>query len=178
AKNPRSGQYEAAESAEKWAERRKTAMRENKVTGRKLFSLRALPRDQVYVLKDGEGIKQAWIVEEVPQTDFGPGSEWGRMLARRAGQNEEKYGLYLDRHGKVCGGITEGTPTGYQRRAPDAWTFITYLDRDEIVYLVSSRNNVDGAMEVWRGKRGATVQNCPVVPLVEVPCVRGDTSAP
>src|SRR5690606_14856289 len=76
AKNPKSGRYEPAESPEAWASRRRARMMDNEVAGRKLFTLKALRRDQVYRLKVSAGIKEAWIVEEVPQTEFGPGSEW------------------------------------------------------------------------------------------------------
>jgi len=181
--HPRTGQMVYAESADLWANRRKEAMKQNKVAGRGLFMLRALPRDMVLREKDLEGLKWGAVVEEVPSTGFGPGTPWAMAAARNDSTYEgapEDYSLTTNAKGEIIGGLTVGGPLGYYAgiNRPTSFTFITCVDREDLVYLVCGPNDVVGGKEIWRGKHGAMIGGQPVCPLVEIPCVRGDIDLP
>lgn len=180
--HPKTGQPVYAEGADVWASRRKEVMQAQKVSGKGLFMLRALPRDMVLREKDLMGIKWGAVTETVPASTFGKGSPWAMAAASRDKSytgTPADYQLMLNDRGQVIGGLSVGAPLNYQQRGRDTtFTFITYVDREDLVYLVSGPNDVDGGKEIWRGKHGCMVQGQPSCPLVEIPCVRGDIDLP
>ncbi|MCR4375940.1 MAG: hypothetical protein NUW22_13940 [Acidobacteria bacterium] len=179
--HPKTGELVYAESGDAWASRRKEAMKAGKVAGKGLFMLRALPRDMVLCEKDAAGLRWGAVTEVVPQSVFGAGSQWARFAARHDKTftgNEAEYSLMLNTKGQVIGGIPQGGPVGYSSRATSSFTFITYTDREDLVYLVAGPNDVEGGREIWRGKHGCTEQGQPACPLDEVACIRGDVDLP
>jgi hypothetical protein len=177
--HPKTGQLVYAEAGDVWAARRKESLKAQKVSGRGLFMVRSFPRDMVLREKDAAGMKWWAATETVPQSTFGAGSDWARAAARRDSTftgDADRYQLMLNDRGQVTGGITTGGPPGATTNS-QAFTFITYVDREEIVYLVAGQNDVEGR-EVWRGKHGCTVQGQPECPAIEIPCIRGDIDTP
>lgn len=179
--HPKTGEPVYAESGDAWAGRRKEAMKAQKVAGKGLFMLRALPRDMVLCEKDAQGLRWGAITENVPQSTFGAGTEWAKFAARYDKSrtcSEAEYALMLNDRGQIVGGLPSGGPPGYQSRATTSFTFVTYMDREELVYLVAGPNDVEGGKEIWRGKHGCTEQGQPVCPLDEIACIRGDVDLP
>ncbi len=180
--HPKTGQMVYAESGDVWAARRKEAMKAQKVSGKGLFMVRAFPRDMVLCEKDAEGLKWWAAIETVSASAFGAGSAW----AMKAAQNDreytgdpEKYGIMLNDRGAVIGGLSLGGPTGYgQRSGATSFTFVTYVNREELVYLVTGPDDAEGGKELWRGKHRCTVQGRPACPVDEIPCIRGDIDLP
>lgn len=149
------------------------------------FDLQAYPRDMVIKFRDSAGIKAAAVIEHIPADDCGPGSELARswvranmgksVNGRRVTQDDASlWGLWKDGSGRIIGGLeVGGPPTSGYSRAGD-WTLIRWLDRSELVYLITGGNSIDGGQEIYRVKHGATDQGVPVCPVFEVPAVRTD----
>ena len=179
--HPKTGKMVHAERGDVWAGRRKEAMRDQKVAGKGLFMVRSLPRDMVLREKDAEGVKWAAVVETVSASTFGPGSAWARAAASNDDEfdgNPAAYSLMMNDKGEIIGGISQGAPNGYPVQGTAQFSFITYMDREELVYLVSGPNQVQGGREIWRGKHGCSIRGVASCPLIEVPCIRGDIDLP
>jgi hypothetical protein len=179
--HPRTGEMVYAESGDVWAGRRKAAMKQQKVSGKGLFVLRALPRDMVLCEKDAEGLRWGAITETIPQSTFSAGSAWAKWAAKHDTSysgNPAAYSLMLNERGQVIGGLAQGGPPTYQQRGQTSFTFITYTDREDLVYCVAGPNDVEGGREIWRGKHGCTIQGQPACPLDEIACIRGDIDLP
>ena len=180
-KHPKNGKMVYAESGDVWAARRKKALKDQKVAGKGLFMVRALPRDMVLREKDAEGVKWAAVVETVSASTFGPGSAWAMAAAANDKDfdgNPASYSLMINEKGQVIGGISQGAPDGYPVKGTAQFTFITYVDREELVYLVAGPNQVQGGKEIWRGKHHCKVRGVSSCPIIEVPCIRGDIDLP
>jgi hypothetical protein len=183
--HPKTGKWMWAEHGDVWAQRRKEAFAQSGIS---LFTLRALPRDMVYVGKDGDStsdIKWAAIVEEINGTDCMPSRDNTFTIgcARHAGIPEDDvalYGIWLDKSGKIIGGVPKGAPPEhFGWSSPKTFTKITFHNRIETVVLVArSGVALDGATEVYRVRHGATKQGKPVVPVVEVPMMRTGINVP
>lgn len=180
--HPKTGQWMYAEHGDVWAARRKEAFAQ---AGNSLFTLEALPRDMVYVGKDGgtDDIKWAAVIEEINGSDCEPGSEAAIDYARQAGVPEDDvalYGIWKDKSGKIIGGVPKGgPPESFGWSSPRVFTKIRFYNRIEMVTLIAKDGvSFDGAVEVYRCKHGATRQGNPVVPVVEVPMMRTNVNVP
>lgn len=184
-KHPRTGQLQYAEHADVWAKRRAEKMKAQ--SGRSLFTLEALPRDMVHVGRDADGIKWAAIIEEIPGYDCGEGSEIAASMANARGVpatatdaagKEYHYGIWLDKDGKVVGGIAVGVPPESMGwRSPQSFVKVRFFNRIEQVVLIAPMGgNYDGAQEVFRGPHGAEIMGNPVCPIAEVPMMRMGTN--
>lgn len=171
--HPKTGKWQYAEHADVWRRRREEAREHQAQSGRALFTLEAMPRDQVAVGKDKDGIKWAVAWEEVPgfscagETD----SKIAQQYARQQGVNEDDvglWGIWTDKQGRIVGGIERGGPTDSTWTRPETFTLIRFWNRIEHVVLISSSASVEGAAVVYRGKHGAKRQGVPVCPVVEV----------
>lgn len=184
-KNPKNGRLQYAEHADVWAKRRAEKMKAQ--SGRSLFTLEALPRDMVHVGKDADGIKWAYVVEEIPGYDCAEGSEIAASMAAAKGVpasqtdaagNEWKYGIWLDKDGKVVGGIAAGVPPDQMGwRSPQSFVKVRFFNRIEQVVLIAPMGGTyDGAQEVFRGPHGAEIMGNAVCPIAEVPMMRSGTN--
>lgn len=160
------------ESGSSWLDRRKNASYERAVAQESLFHLEALSPDRVMVRRDRAGIKWAFVVEQVPASSFGPGSDMAKSAAKRDGVPEEdidKYGLYQDKSGKIVGGVTKGS----EWVDGDSWTQIIFLTREEVYFLVSRSQDGQGGKLVYHAEH-----NDGCVPLIEVPFNATDSDQP
>ena len=161
------------ESASTWLERRRKAGKSNAVSddARALFTLRAVAPDMVLPRYDNSGsgkrsLKYAFMIEELPHSDFQPGSELARAAATFEGFEDQeqidKYGLVI-REGKIEGGVTlGGEPHSQQQRDP--WVLATFLTRTEVyMYVTNTRGTINGKI-VYHDEHGGGK-----VPLIPVP---------
>ena len=74
------------ESGASWVERRRKAAEDNAIAGKTLFTLEALSGDMVRHRSDRGGLKYAYVIEEVPASDFAPGSDMMIDIAGRTGR--------------------------------------------------------------------------------------------
>jgi hypothetical protein len=176
-----SGKLVYAEPGDVWAARRKEKSEEHTISGRSLFTLRAFPRDMCVVEKDSDGVKWGFIVEEVPGDAVDAGSELARSAAKMRGIPEEdidKFGIFLDKNGRIIGGISHGGPADSDWKRPDVVTVVRYFDRVDQVFMVAPRGSVESAYEVFRSEHGCKIEGIPACPLVEVPFFRTDIDIP
>lgn len=178
-----SGKMIYAEHGDVWAARRKEASKRRAVDGRSLFSLRVYPRDMVVRDYDGDGtsLKYAAIIEDVPFDACGPGSEIAMAWAKRAGKPRDDwsmYQLFLNKQGRIIGGIPQGIPLGSDYKRADHFTIIRYFDRMEYVIAIGAQNDVEGAVEVYRGEHGCRIGGVPACPVEEVAFYRADNNIP
>lgn len=173
-----------AEHADRWRDRRKQASKQRgMMPGNKLFDLQCYPRDMVFAGKDSDPanpIKWAAVVQEVPSEDCQPGGNLAMAWARHAGKPMDDwalYGIWKGKDGKIFGGIERGGPMNAHERS-GTWTLIKFFTRLEVVYLVSSANNVEEAYEVYRERHGCRIMGQPACPVVEVPAMRTDIDVP
>jgi len=162
------------ESASSWMERRRQSAEKAAVAGKSLNTLEAFPPDMVFARRDGDGIKYLSVVEQVPASDFIPGSALARMAAARSGFSDDdldKYGLYLDEKGRVAGGVNKGGEPNSQRQ--QWWTLSRLITRHEVYYYVSGSPGFSGGKIIYHDVHGDGV-----VPCVEVPFYRTDSRAP
>lgn len=127
------GRY--AESGGSYLERRRAKAKTHAVDGLSLNTLESYPPDMVWHENDRAGIKWAAIVEEVPASNFRAGSDEAIRLAKRlkvATQDIERFGLRME-NGKITAGLTQGAEPG----GMSTWSFVTFLTRDHIYYLVA-----------------------------------------
>ena len=161
------------ESASTWLERRRKAGKSNAVSddARALFTLRAVAPDMVLPRYDNSGsgkrsLKYAFMIEELPHSDFQPGSELARAAATFEGFEDQeqidKYGLVI-REGKIEGAVTlGGEPHSQQQRDP--WVLATFLTRTEVyMYVTNTRGTINGKI-VYHDEHGGGR-----VPLIPVP---------
>jgi hypothetical protein len=175
------GKMVYAEPGDVWAARRREDSEKKALAGRSLFTLRAFPRDMCDVEKDSDGVKWGYIVEEVPGDSIGEGSEIAMAAAKTAGVDDEdieKYGIFVDKNGRIIGGISHGGPAQSDWKRPDVVTILRYFDRIDQRIYVSPRGSVESALEVFRGEHGCKVEGIPACPLVEVPFFRTDIDVP
>ena len=163
------------ESGGNWLKRRRDAAEKNAIAGKSLFTLRAFPGDMVRYRKDEDGIKFAYIIEEVPRIDFAPGSEMMRDIAVRNGYADEdvdRFGIWVESDGHVTMGITQGGERDSQEGS-GGFNFIRAFDREYTYYLVSGKGQATGAKLIWSAPHGAGR-----VPLVPAPANRTDSRRP
>lgn len=162
----RDGVMTYAERADIWQQRREEAMQQRAVDAKSLFVLEALPYEAVKARFDSDGVKEAWVIEEVPAISLGAnGSEYARLAARRDNFDGdlERYGLTLDEQGRVIGGVDKGSGEATN----GTWTLVRYFNRLEAVFIVCG-NGMRGGKEVLRVRHGATDAGravCPAVPV-------------
>jgi hypothetical protein len=183
-----SGKLVYAEHGDVWAARRKDAAKNRAISGRSLFTLRAYPRDMVLRQRDEDGIKWAAIVEEVPGSMVGPGSDLAMAAAKQTNALPDGnavppddlglYGLMRGPKGEIIGGIARGGPLGSTWNASGVFTIVRFFSRTEQVILVGGQGSLQGAKVVYRGAHGCTVQGVPSCPVVEVPFMRTDIDVP
>ena len=169
-----------AESGESWLERRRAAAEARAISGRALFTLEEFGPDMVLPRYDRDGtaarsLKYGFVIEEVPASDFRPGTDLARAAARQAGVSEddvERYGLYLGKDGKIAGGVTRGGEPGSQR-GRERWTLARFLTRHEVYYYVAETPEAGGGTVIWHDIHGGGQ-----VPLIPVPGMYTDSSAP
>ena len=169
-----------AESGESWLERRRAAAQARAISGRSLFTLEEFGPDMVLPRYDRDGtagrsLKYGFVIEEVPSSDFRPGTELAQAAARQAGVPEEdveQYGLYLGKDGRIAGGVTRGGEPGSQD-GRQHWTLARFVTRDEIYYYVTATPNAGSGRIIWHDVHGAGR-----VPLIPVPGMYTDSSAP
>jgi hypothetical protein len=175
------GQMVYAERGDVWKARRRDKMKKRAEDGVSLFTLRALPRDMVVVEKDGDGIKRAAVVEEIPGDAVAPGSAIARSRARKAGTPEDDvdlYGIYVDDKGQIVGGVSRGGPDASNWNRPDIVTVIREFDRTMQRIYIAPRGSVETAFMVYEGEHGCTIQGTPANPIEEVPFFRTDVDVP
>lgn len=169
-----------AESAESWLERRRAASQARAISGRSLFTLEEFGPDMVLPRYDRDGtaarsLKYGFVIEEVPASDFRPGTEMAKAAAQQAGVAEEdveRYGLYLGKDGKIAGGVTRGGEPGSQSGG-ERWTLARFLTRDEVYYFVTETPESGSGRIIWHDTHGGGQ-----VPLIPVPGMYTDSSAP
>ena len=164
------------ESGGSWIKRRREAAKKNAVDAKPLFTLEAIPGDMVRFRQDRDGIKFAYVVEEVPSFEFRPGSDLMQDLAKRSGVAEadiSHFGIHIS-DGKVTMGVTAGgeEESAGQGNSP-AFNFIRAFDRECVYYLVASPGKIASATLLWHAPHGALR-----VPLVPVPGIRTDSRRP
>jgi hypothetical protein len=177
------------ESGESWLERRREASQARAISGRSLFTLEEFGPDMVLPRYDRDGtaarsLKYGFVIEEVPASDFRPGTELAKAAAEQAGVAEEdveRYGLYLGKDGKIAGGVTRGGEPGSQSRSGgsgsaaggERWTLARFLTRDEVYYFVTETPESGSGRIIWHDTHGGGQ-----VPLIPVPGMYTDSSAP
>lgn len=159
------------QSGENWIEHRRKASKDNAISGRSLFSLEPLPPDMVLPRyeKAGTGgrvLKYAFAVEELPRADFLPGSELMRAAAKHMGHTTEEdlshFGIVIDQHGKITGGISAGGEPGSQRDR--TLTLARFVTRNEVYFYVTSEGGTNGGFIAFHQEFGGDE-----VPLYPVP---------
>ncbi len=169
------------ESAESWLERRRAAAQARAISGRSLFTLEEFGPDMVLPRYDRDGtaarsLKYGFVIEEVPASDFRPGTELAKAAAQQAGVAEEdveRFGLYLGKDGKIAGGVTRGGEPGSQSGVAEKWTLARFLTRDEVYYFVTQNPESGSGEIIWHDTHGGGQ-----VPLIPVPGMYTDSSAP
>jgi hypothetical protein len=177
----KAGKLVYAEPGDVWAARRREESEKRSIAGRSLFTLRAFPRDMCDVEKDSDGVKWGYIVEEVPGDSIGEGSEIAMAAAKYAGADEDEidqYGIFVDKNGRIIGGVSHGGPAESDWKRPDVVTIVRYFDRMEQRIYVAPRGSVESGLEVFRGEHGCKVEGIPACPLVDVPFFRTDVDVP
>ena len=163
-------------------ERRRRASMEAAVSGKTLVTLEAIAPDMVLPRYDRDGtsrrsLKYAFVVEELPASDFAPGTELARAAARAAGIGEgelDRFGLHADREGRIQGGVTRGgEPHSAARSGRQRWTLARFVTRDEVYYFVTTNPASGGGQTIWHERHGAGR-----VPLVPVPGMHTDSAQP
>ena len=174
--HPAAGKLIYAEHGDVWAARRKDSSRSRAESGRSLFTLEALSRDQVYVWRDKDGIKAAAVIEEIPGEECGEGTEYAKSYARKKGIPEDDvgtYGIWTDQQGRIVGGIERGGPPNTSWNRPSSFTLIRFFDRvEQVVFIAKSAGSLDGAEEVYRGAHGCKKGGDAACPVIEVPMIR------
>jgi hypothetical protein len=185
--HPATGQLIYAEGADVWKARRKEAAKRQCISGTSLFNVRAYPRDMVLRELDDDGVKWACIIEEIPGTALGEGSELAISAARQGNATDKGrvpeddvalFGLFKDEKGQIVGGVGHGGPLHTMWNRDGIFTLLKFFNRTEQVILVASQGNIDGAREIYRGRHGCTVAGVPTCPVVEVPFMRTDVDSP
>ena len=187
--HPVSGKLIYAEHGDVWATRRKVASKQRAESGASLFTLEALPRDQVYVWRDRAGIKAFAVVEEIPGTECASVEEQGEgasqlpaYFAKKNGvplDDVNLYGIWVDKEGHIVGGIEKGGPPDSQWNRPNVFTMVRFFNRiEQVVMLCPTRGTFDGAKEVYRGPHGCNRGGRASVPVAEVPMMRTGVNAP
>lgn len=164
------------EHADDWSARKKQISKDKARSALDYFDLQVYPRDMVMKGKDSAGLKWADVVESIPADECGPGSDIARYVARKNGVPEDDvdlWGLWKDQKGQIIGGLERGGPPSNASRSGN-WTLHRWFNRIEMVYLVTSGNDLSGGQEIYRCKHGATDEGRPVVPVFEVPAMRTD----
>ena len=176
------GGAQYAESASNWMERRRAAAAEQAISGKTLVTLEAIAPDMVLPRYDRDGtarrsLKYAFVIEELPASDFAPGTELARAAAEAAGVPEgelDRYGLYSDRDGRIQGGVTRGgEPHSASNSGKQRWTLARFVTRDEVYYYVTTNPASGAGQTIWHERHGAGK-----VPLVPVPGMYTDSSQP
>lgn len=164
------------ESGANWIKRRREAAKKNAIDGNALFTLEAIPGDMVRFRSDRDGVKFAYVVEEVPSSDFRPGSDMMKDLARRSDVPEAeiaRFGISI-RDGKVVMGTTAGgEEDSVNHTGSSAFNFIRAFDRECTYYLVAGQGRMSSAKLIWHAPHGAGK-----VPLIPVPGIRTDSRRP
>ncbi len=169
------------ESGKTWLERRRKAGKANAVSenARSLFTLEAYPPDMVLPRYDrdgrgGKSLKYGFIIEEIPYSDFMPGGDIARAAAKfdKFDGDQAKFGLFVNKEGKVEGGITAGgEPFSQSNRAP--WVLARFFTRNEVYYYITNtRGGINGKI-IYHDEHGAGK-----VPLIPVPGKHTDSRRP
>ena len=161
------------ESGEAWTERRRKQAKDDALNARKLFTLEVFAGDMVRARYDADGVKYAYIVEELPATDFAPGTELAKRVSSHfgiKGTDVERFGIYIGTDGKVTAGVTSGGELNSQ--SGTTINLIRFFDREWSYYLVSAGGSPQGGKLIWQGEHGAGR-----VPLVPVPGIRTGSRA-
>ena len=156
------------ESGAVWTERRRQAAKDNALNARRLFTLEALSGDMVRARYDQDGVKYAYISEEVPTADFAAGTELAKRAAKHLGAKAgdvDRFSVYIGPDGKVTAGVTEGG----ERDSASATSFslIRFFDREHSYIVVAGAGMAQGGKLIWQAEHGAGR-----VPLVPVPGIR------
>ena len=162
------------ESGEVWTERRRQKAKDDAINMRKLFTLEALPGDMVRARYDLDGVKYGYIIEEVPISDFAPGTELAQRIAKHfkvKGPEAEKFGVYIGTDGKVIAGATVGGERNSQNGA--TCNLIRFFDRENTYYMVAAMGAPGGGKLIWQAEHGAGR-----VPLIPVPGIRTGSRRP
>ncbi|KKN74359.1 hypothetical protein LCGC14_0391600 [marine sediment metagenome] len=174
--DPSDGEFRYAESGTSWLDRRRDAAKGHAIAGRSLNTLEALPPDMVWPRYDPEGLKYVAVIEEVPASEFAAGSDLAKAAARYTRQPEteiDRYGFYLDKKGRIQGGITTGVEPGAPQQSTRPWTFIRFITRSEVYYLVGGPGRTDDLQLIWWQEHGDGV-----VPVIPVPSILTDSRTP
>jgi len=174
------------EHADDWRERKREKNKARAQSALDYFDLQVYPRDQVIAWRDNAGMKAAAIITSIEAGDCGPGSEMARAWVHAnmgktvngrqvTADDMNLWGLWKDSRGRIVGGLTEsGPPSARQWLRAGDWTLIKFINRVELVYLITSGSGMDGGQEVYRCEHGATDQGEPICPVFEVASVRSD----
>ena len=162
------------ESGEVWTERRRKKMKDDALNARKLFTLEAFAGDMVRARYDADGVKYGYVIEEVPTSDFMPGTDLAKRVANHfgvKGQDVSQFGIMISKDGKVTAGVSVGGERDSQNAT--ACNLIRFFDREKSYYLVAAQGSPEGAKLIWEGEHGAG--QCPLVP---VPGIRTGARTP
>lgn len=176
----REGRLIYAEHGDVWADRRKRARKQGAIDGRRLFTLRAYPRDMVACDRDIDGLRWGATIESILGSDTDTGSDlamsWARTQRGVSDADAAKYRLFRDEKGRIVGGIPEGAPSSWSTSG--SWTLINWYSRIEHVVIVCGDGSLESGVEVYRGRHNCTVQGQPECPIEEVPFYRTDVVVP
>lgn len=167
------GRY--AESAENWVKRRREKARDDVLDGKSLFTLEQIPGDMVRYRFDANGdLRYNYTVEEVPSSEFRPGTEAMKALASRMGLSEAEAASFgvIYNDGKIIAGPQQGGEEGAVQGATSL-NFIRFFDRECVYYLVAGPGMPSSAKLLWHAYHGAGRS-----PLVPVPCIWTDSRRP
>jgi len=159
------------ESGESWIQRRRKYARDNALAGKTLFTLETYPGDMVRFRRDRDGIKYAYIAEEMPASDFLAGGDIATAAAKQRGVDPDNFSIWMDSNGKIIAGIPQGGEEGAFQST--SMVLIRFFDREYVYYMVGGPGKPDSAVMVWKAEHGAGE-----VPLVPVPGVRTDSRKP
>lgn len=161
------------ESGENWLERRRAAAKGNAVSMRSLFTLEAIPGDMVRYRMDGDGVKYAYIVEELPANEFAPGTEIAERAAQHLGAKADEikdFGIRVE-DGKIVAGVTQGGERGSQQSS--TINLVRFFDRECMYILAAAPGIAGGAKLIWEADHGGGM-----VPLIPAACIRTDSRRP
>lgn len=148
------GSYAWAERPDLYERRAIEEMRNKARNGRSLFALEMQSDGKVYALRDRLGWKVVAIVEHVPISEYGPNSEMAGVAS--AWRNDEELlakGLFVEKGGKISGGVTTGVAPGEQFNFQrDRVIQCRIWTRTEHYVYVTRAFNYEGGKIVWATK--------------------------
>ena len=150
----------AVESIDLWNARRDLAARKRATervrqgphNGRTLFDIQVFPLEQFFYEEDSAGISRACVSQEIPYDLLAAGGLLATEAADYLDDDDiRQFGMRVTDDGAISAGVPRGSSEDLPRENLDRSTFILtrYIDREEIIYHVSTLANARGGKVVW-----------------------------